>query len=126
MAYYGVQRQYGGGGLGGVFKILTRTIFPAIMKSSKTFLKKQAIKNIPHIANAGIGLVSDINKKRNFKQAVKARGKRLASDVIGGVLSSVPPAKRQKRINRRAVNTSQKKNSRNKHNKPKRTRDIFL
>ena len=75
MAFYsGVPRQYGGE-LGGIFKILARTIFPTIIRSARPLLKSQAKKVLPSLAKAGLGLVGDIQNKRSFKTAIKARGK---------------------------------------------------
>ena len=135
MAFYnGAMRQRGGSlpsgyinalerhGLGGVYRMLTRHLVPAIKRVVKPYLKKQAKKAIPNIAKAGIGLVSDLqNKKLSFKQAVKARGKRLASDVFKDVLNNnLPPPKRHKASRSRAGNTSLRGR---KKNRP--TRDIF-
>ena len=122
--YHGVQRQ-AGGGLGGIFRILTRTILPAIAKTARPFIQKQARKALPKLAEAGIGLVSDLQRKRNFKQAVKARGKRLASDVMGNVLNdATKPTKRQKRARRQTRQTSNFRGSRNR-SKKSTPRDVF-
>ena len=122
--YVGRARQRGGGladGLGGIFRILGRNLLPLIAKSAKPFIKRQAQKALPSLARAGLGLVKDLQGKTTFKQAVKQRGKRLANDVISGVLNSdTPPVKRHKTNGRRRVNTAQKKLK-----KRKISRDVF-
>ena len=122
--YSDVPRQYGGG-LGGIFKILALTIFPTIIKSARPLLKSQAKKVLPSLAKAGLGLVDDIQNKRNFKTAIKARGKQLASDVFSGVLNDrSPPPKRHKPSRRETVKTFPKQRSKTK--KPKNIpRDVF-
>ena len=115
--YHGVARQQGGalGGLGGVFRVLSRTILPAIAKTARPFLQKQAKRALPKLAEAGIGLVSDLSRKKNFKQAVKARGKRLASDVMGDVLNdATKPVKRQRRLRHQPGRTSKSRGARNR------------
>ena len=127
MVYYtGVPRQ-AGGGLGGIFRILTRTLIPAIARSARPFIKNQARRALPSLAKAGLGLVSDIKGKRNFKQAVRARGKRLASDVIANAINQgTPPTKRQKRPNQQTRRSSPGRAPRRQKKKTKKIpRDVF-
>ena len=106
-----------GGGLGSIFSVLNRTVIPAIAKVATPFIKNQARKMALKLARAGIGGMSDLAAKRSLKQTLKARGKRLISDVIN---QSAPPRTRQSRRGRRVVRTTKKR--------PKRQntrRDIF-
>jgi len=122
MAYYGGVSRQTGGGLGGIFKILTRSILPAIFKTARPFIQSQAKKALPKLAKAGLGLVSDLQNKKNFKQALKSRGKRLAGEMLGSVLNGgPPPTKRHKNSNRRRVNTSQRARKRRR----RAPRDVF-
>ena len=125
MSFYEGYSRQAGGGLGGIFKVLARSLIPAIARTAKPFLKSQAKKALPHIARAGLGLVGDLSSKKNFKQAIKARSKRLAGDVIMDTLnSSIPPAKRQRRARSRNVNILKRRQPQNRRKKNP-PRDVF-
>ena len=82
MGYYkGAYRQQGGG-LGGIFSVLSRSVIPMVAKSAGRLFKSQAKKLAPKLLNAGVGLLTDLSHKKNFKEAVKSRGKRLISEAI--------------------------------------------
>jgi len=117
MAYYsGIPRQTGAG-LGAIFSVLGRQLLPALAKTAVPFIRNSAKQALPQLAKAGIGLISDMGKnpKRNFKQALKSRSKRLLSDVINQAVLS---RKRQKSKNPRRKQTSAKRPR-------KKRRDIF-
>ena len=127
--YAGVHRQRGGS-LGGIFRVLGRQILPAILKTAKPLLKSTARRALPHIANAGLGLVGDLAGKKNFKGAVRSRGKRLASEMLGSLLNTSGGAnKRQKSSGIRPKQTSRRAPARKRKQTPKRrkkaSRDVF-
>ena len=111
--YGGVMRQRGGSAIGNIFNILQRHLIPKIKQHA------------PKLIKTGVGLVSDYSRKKNMKQAVTARSKRLIGDVIKGELrlvngqsapkqsrvrSSKPKAKKKNaNSGRRAVSRPRKK-----------------
>lgn len=130
MAYYISNPRLQGGNLGGLFKILQRTLIPSLIKSAKPFLAKTAMRALPALGEAGIGLLADVKKKKSFKGAVKARAKRLASNVVSDLINQPNPTpKRHKVVRARKGNTSKvtrRKTTPNKKRKPSHiTRDIF-
>ena len=113
-------RQRGGGhGLGGLFTIFARSLLPII----KSQVRKIAPKIAPKLTTAGVGLISDLVRKKNLKQAVKKRGIELISDSINTATSPANlqslkrkrkgRVKRQPNVNRKKVRTI------------KRNKDIF-
>ena len=125
MYYEGVLRQKGGGmteGLRRIFGGLTRHMFVPMLKKMVRHkadqLKQNALK-------AGVGLMSDVAKRKNFKQALQSRGKRLLSDVLN---TSAAPRKRQKQTSSRPVKNSSSRRGRGrprKKTKQPRNPDIF-
>ena len=125
--YKGVYRQKGGG-LGGIFNILSRTLVPTLKSAAGGLIKNQAKRLGPKLMNAGLGVLSDIQNKKNFKSAVKARGKRLLSEA----LNIGPPQKRRhKAVRPRAKKSHSQRQRRPQQQRRKRRsnkthqRDIF-
>ena len=121
MYYDGRLRQRGGGGLGGIFRVLARTILPSVLHIGKKFIRRKAASLAPKAIDAGIGIAQDMLAKKTFKQAVQQRGKRLISDAIN---ISTANTKRQKTIRPRTGNKSRARVQKRKKKNP-RNRDIF-
>ena len=131
MYYHGHLRQTGGGskGLGDIFHAFSRVLIPGMVnlyknRSNKDYWRTKAIQQGPSIlknaVKLGVGVVSDIAKKKTLKQSLKDRGKRMISDALN---IDTPPPKRQKTKSARAVKSSAKK-ARGRPRK-KRPLDIF-
>ena len=102
--YYQGQIRQKGSGLGGVFSALGRHIIPLLKNTALPLLKSQAKRLAPTLAKSGIGLVSDIVKKKNLKSALKARGKNLGRALGRNLMTikrPIKPRKRQSKIKRR-------------------------
>ena len=121
MYYEGVVRQKGGGltdGLGRVFGGLARHMFVPMIKK---LIRNKANQLKTNTLKAGIGLMSDVARHKNFKQAVQSRGKRLLADVLN---SPAPTRKRQKVNNPRPVRNTSRRSRGRKTRQPRRS-DIF-
>ena len=123
MHYEGVLRQKGGGfteGLGRVFGGLARHIF---VNGMKKIAQNKVNQVRQKTFKAGIGLMSDMAKRKNFKQALKSRGKRLLTDVLN---SPAPAKKRQKLDNSRPTkNSSRRGRGRARKTRQPRKPDVF-
>lgn len=114
-----------GGGLGDIFGVLTRQILPSLARAAVPIAKSQAKKLAPKILSSGVGLMSDLANKRNLKQALKSRGKRLVSDVINQATAN----KRHKPSGRRTSKSHKKrarKPKKKKNTRRGKRRDIFV
>ena len=93
--YRGVYRQKGGWsfspGLGGILNVLSRTLTPTLKSAAGSLIKNQAKRLGPKLMSAGLGVLSDVQNKKNFKAAVKSRGKRLLDEA----LNIGPPRKKR-------------------------------
>ena len=123
MYYEGVLRQKGGGlteGLGRVFGGLTRHMFVPMLKRM-VYNKADQVRQ--KTLKAGIRLMSDMAKRKSFKQALRSRGKRLLTDVFN---SPAPAKKRQKLGNSRPIkNSSRRGRGRARKSRQPRNPDIF-
>ena len=119
--YYDGRLRQRGGGLGGIFRVLARTILPSVLHIGKKFIRRKAASLAPKAIDAGIGIAQDMLAKKTFKQAVQQRGKRLISDAIN---ISTANTKRQKTIRPRTGNKSRARVQKRKKKNP-RNRDIF-
>ena len=112
MAYYSGRHRLEGGGLGGVFNVLNRTLVPLI----KPIIKEKTKRLAPKLLKTGIGLMKDVTlRKRNFKQAIKARGKKLLAEVLN---SRDPRPSRHKGGGLRRVNSGLKSKQKAKKRRP--------
>ena len=132
MYYRGTLRQTGGRGitgLGDVFHAFSRVLLPGVInlyknRSNKTYWREKAIQKAPSLlqnaVKLGVGIVSDISKKKSLKQSLKERGQKLMTDALNIDTTS---KKSHKAKRTRAVNRSRpfKKKIRSK----KRPLDIF-
>ena len=127
--YKGVYRQKGGG-LGGILNVLSRTLVPTLKSAAGGLIKNQARRLGPKLMSAGLGVLSDVQNKKNFKSAVKARGKRLLSEA----LNIGPPQKRRHKAARPRGRKSHTRIQRQGHRRARqskqrsniaRPRDIF-
>lgn len=130
MYYRGTLRQSGGRpGLGDVFHAFSRVLLPGVInlyknRSNKTYWREKAIQKAPSLlqnaVKLGVGIVSDISKKKSLKQSLKERGQKLMTDALNIDTTS---KKSHKAKRTRAVNRSRpfKKKIRSK----KRPLDIF-
>ena len=114
MSFYSGQMRQSGGGLGNIFGALARTLVPAISRVAVPFIKSQAKRLGPKLLRTGVGLMHDVAKSRNLKQAVKKRGKRL--------LASLPPRRRPAAVKRRRPAA---KSAKRKPAKKRRRLDVF-
>ena len=129
MYYRGTLRQSGGKGLGDLFHAFSRVLLPGVInlyqnRSNRTYWKEKAIQKAPSLlqnaVKLGVGVVSDVAKKKSLKQSLKERGQKLITDA----LNINPSSKKSHNAKRtRAVNRSRpfKKKNRSK----KRPPDIF-
>ena len=122
--YYDGQMRQRGAGLGDVFRVLARTLAPAVLSIGKNFVKRKAATLGPKALEAGVGVVKDMMAKKTFKQAVQQRGKRLLSEAIN---TAAEHGKRQKTTSTRASNRSSgtRASKKRPRKKPPRNRDIF-
>ena len=103
--YGGVYRQ-SGRGLGGMFRILGRVLVPILKRQASSFARKHVRRLGPKVLRAGVGMINDItSRKRNFKQAAKARGAQLVQDAIN---TQKPKRQRQSKKNPRKVKRQRK------------------
>ena len=121
MAYYQGEYRQQGGGIGDIFSVLARTIIPAIARTAAPIIKNQARKLAPRALKAGVGLMSDLASKRNLKQALKTRGKRLISEAI----NQGPPAKRRQTNSNSRPKRSNALPKRKNNKRGARRKDIF-
>ena len=129
--YRGVYRQKGGWsapGLGGILNVLSRTLTPTLKSAAGSLIKNQAKRLGPKLMSAGLGVLSDVQNKKNFKSAVKARGKRLLDEA----LNIGPPRKRRHKAGRPRASKSRpkrhvKRSQIRRKQRPNKThrRDIF-
>ena len=125
--YRGRLRQRGGRlGLGDVFSMFQRHIFPRVLDAGKKFVERKATQLAPKIISTGLGVMSDLASKKNLKQSLKERGKTLIADALN---SQDPPRKRQKlsdaRTVRKAPPRSKIRLRKGNRATPIRPRDIF-
>ena len=118
MYYRGVLRQSGGRGLGDAFHAFSRVLLPGMIsmyrnRSNKNFWRDKAIQKGPSIlknaVKLGVGVVSDIARKKTLKQSLKERGQRLIADALN---INTRPKKSHKAKRPRAGNRSRAAKSR--------------
>lgn len=103
--YGGVYRQ-SGRGLGSIFSALGRMALPFLKRTAVPFLKHQAKRLGPKAIKAGVGMINDITtKKKNIKQAARARGVQFIQQAIN---TKQPKRKRQSKPNASTVKTRRK------------------
>ena len=79
------QRGYGGYGIGGIFKGLTRTFAP-VVKNGLLNLGKQALQS-------GVQVLDDVSRGEDMKAAIKRRAEEEAKKMSKRSISR-PPAKK--------------------------------
>jgi len=112
--YRGSLRQQGEG-LGGLFDIFSRGLLPLLKRTAVPLIKSQAKRLAPKLAKTGVGLLSDIARKKNLKQAVKSRGAQLIRDSINMAAAPRRPQSVKRQLNSRRPKVTAKK----------RKKDIF-
>ena len=106
MAYYSGSFRQRGHGIGNIFGVLSRIAMPLLRRTILPALKRKgaraAMKYIPKVVDAGVGLMSDIGRKRPIGRAIRARANQVFGDDDGSINAKRPTKRRQSRVRPRA------------------------